>query len=41
VLFPRKPPEGVQEQWYKQRQANCDAEFDKITEREAARKKIG
>jgi len=41
VLFTRKPPESVQKQWYEQRQANCDAEFDKITEREAARNKIG
>ncbi len=42
VLFPRKPPEGVQEQWYEQRHANCSAEIDKATEQqEAARKKIG
>ncbi len=42
VLFPRKPPEGVQEQWYKQRHANCSAEIDKtIEQQETARKKIG
>jgi len=42
VLFPRKPPESVQQQWYEQRQANCDAEMDQLIEQqEAARKKIG
>ena len=43
VLFGvRKPPESVQQQWYKQRQANCDAELDKLVEQqEAARKKLG
>ena len=41
VLFPRKPPAGVEEKWYEQRQANCDAEMDKlIADQEAARKKI-
>ena len=39
VLFPRKPPESVQQQWYEQRQANCSAELDKpIASQEAARK---
>jgi hypothetical protein len=42
VLFPRKPPAGVEEQWYEQRKANSSAEMDKhIAEQEAARKKIG
>jgi hypothetical protein len=39
VLFPRKPPESVQKQWYEQRQANCDAELDRLADQEAARKK--
>ena len=39
LLFPRKPPEGVEEKWYEQRQANCDAAWDKtIADREVARK---
>jgi hypothetical protein len=42
VLFTRKPPEGVLQEWYKQRHANCSAEIDKTTEQqETARKKIG
>jgi hypothetical protein len=41
VLFPSKPPENVQKEWYEQRKANCSAEFDRIAEREAAQKKIG
>jgi hypothetical protein len=41
VLFPRKPPESVQQQWHEQRHANCTAEIDKaIADQEAARKKI-
>jgi hypothetical protein len=39
VLFPRKPPASVQQQWYEQRQANCDAELDRLADQEAARKK--
>jgi len=40
VLFPRKPPAGVEQQWFEQRQANCDAAMDKLFEQEeAARKK--
>jgi len=40
VLFPRKPPEKVQQQWYEQRQANCNAAWDKsFVDQEAARKK--
>jgi len=39
VLFPRKPPAGVQQQWFEQRHANCMAEIDKgIADQEAARK---
>ncbi len=38
LLFPRKPPAGVEEKWYEQRQANCDAELDRLAEQEAARK---
>ncbi len=39
VLFPRKPPESVQQQWYEQRLANCSAGMDKhIASQEAARK---
>jgi hypothetical protein len=41
VLFPRKPPAGVQQQWHEQRHANCTAEIDQaIADQEAARKKI-
>ena len=41
VLFPRKPPESVQQQWHEQRHANCMAEIDQsIADQEAARKKI-
>jgi len=39
VLFGlRKPPTGVQQQWYEQRQANCMAELDRLADQEAARK---
>lgn len=39
VLFPRKPPESVQQQWYEQRLATCSAEMDKhIAQQEARRK---
>jgi hypothetical protein len=42
LLFPRKPPEGVQQQWFEQRHANCTAEIDQaIADQEAALKKIG
>jgi hypothetical protein len=40
VLFPRKPPESVQQQWHERRHANCSAEIDQtIADQEAARKK--
>jgi hypothetical protein len=39
VLFPRKPPASVQQQWFEERQAKCDAELDRLMEQEAARKK--
>ncbi len=38
VLYSRKPPESVQQRWYEQRQANCDAEFDRLSQKEAAAK---
>ena len=42
VLFPRKPPASVQQQWYEQRQANCGAAMDKlIADQEAARNVSG
>jgi hypothetical protein len=39
VLFPRKPPASVQQQWFDQRQASCDAELNRLMEQEGARKK--
>ena len=39
VLFPRKPPASVQQQWHEQRHANCMAEIDQaIADQEAVRK---
>jgi len=38
VLFPRKPPASVQQQWWEQRQSNCDAELDRLMEQETGRK---
>jgi len=39
VPFPRKPPASVQQQWWEKRQANCDAELDRLMEQETGRKK--
>ena len=36
VLYSRKPPESVQQEWYQQRQANCNAEFDRLSQKEGA-----